>query len=362
MTSTTYELLEFGDTELSIVIPAYTRSPAHRTHPRSRSPPSWPNGRSIAKSSSSTTARRTTRAQSSTPVTATSSACACCAANATAAKGARCASACWWREAESGCSWTPTIRPTSVSSSDSTTPRPATPRCPMWSSRRSQLRAVRSTTRSHGPARVLGRMGDALVQRAVLPGIHDSQRGFKLFTAEAADAIFALFRINGWGFDIEVLAIARTLGFDILEVPVRWHHEEDSRVGPTAYLTTLIDVARVRRSVRKRNGKAAVHGKMPTRATGCGLVERPSTATCTPSSKRFRSSAWIDQVVERGAAWTCSSTRVRPARATTWCRRWHGLPSTTRGAGIPPIVAPGNQRSSTVAGEAEKPMMQPPNP
>jgi dolichyl-phosphate beta-glucosyltransferase len=98
---------------------------------------------------------------------------------------------------------------------------------------------------------LLGRMGSALVQRAVLPGIHDTQRGFKMFTAEAADAIFSRCRLNGWGFDIEVLAIARTLGFHILEVPVRWHHEDDSRVGPGAYLTTLIDVARVRRFVRK---------------------------------------------------------------------------------------------------------------
>ena len=98
---------------------------------------------------------------------------------------------------------------------------------------------------------VLGRMGSALVQRTVLPGIRDTQRGFKLFTAEAADEIFSRCRINGWGFDIEVLAIARTLGFHILEVPVHWHHEEDSRVGATAYLTTLIDVARVRRTVRK---------------------------------------------------------------------------------------------------------------
>ena len=98
---------------------------------------------------------------------------------------------------------------------------------------------------------MLGRMGSALVERTVLPGIHDTQRGFKIFTAEAADAIFPRCKLNGWGFDVEVLAIARTLGFHILEVPVRWHHEHDSRVGPGAYLTTLIDVARVRRLLRK---------------------------------------------------------------------------------------------------------------
>ena len=85
----------------------------------------------------------------------------------------------------------------------------------------------------------------------MLPGIHDTQRGFKIFTAEAADAIFSRCKLNGWGFDIEVLAIARTLGFHILEVPVKWHHEDDSRVGPGAYFTTLIDVARVRRLLRK---------------------------------------------------------------------------------------------------------------
>ena len=98
---------------------------------------------------------------------------------------------------------------------------------------------------------LLGRMGSTLVQRAVLPGIHDTQRGFKIFTAEAADEIFSRCKLNGWGFDIEVLAIARTLGFHILEVPVKWHHETDSRVGPGAYFTTLIDVARVRRLLRK---------------------------------------------------------------------------------------------------------------
>jgi dolichyl-phosphate beta-glucosyltransferase len=98
---------------------------------------------------------------------------------------------------------------------------------------------------------LLGRMASALVQRTVLPGINDTQRGFKIFTAEAADAIFSRCRLNGWGFDVEVLAIARTLGFHILEVPVRWHHDHDSRVRPGAYLTTLIDVARVRRLLRK---------------------------------------------------------------------------------------------------------------
>jgi dolichyl-phosphate beta-glucosyltransferase len=101
------------------------------------------------------------------------------------------------------------------------------------------------------PRELLGRLGSAIIERTVLPGIKDSQRGFKVFTAAAADAIFPRCRINGWGFDVEVLAIGRALGFHILEVPVRWRHTPGSRVGPTAYFTTLMDVARTRRSMRR---------------------------------------------------------------------------------------------------------------
>lgn len=101
--------------------------------------------------------------------------------------------------------------------------------------------------------RLFTRLGSSLVQRTVLPGIADAQRGFKVFTAEAADAIFSRSRLNGRGFDIEVLAIARALGFHILEVPVPVPRTATtaSRGGASACLTTIVDVARVRRSLRR---------------------------------------------------------------------------------------------------------------
>lgn len=107
------------------------------------------------------------------------------------------------------------------------------------------------SVRQPGIRAALGRIGNIVIQRMVLPGIADSQRGFKLFTGEACDAIFRRCRTDGWAFDVEVLALARALGYHVLEVPVTWEHRDDSRVSPGAYFTTLLDVARIRARVQR---------------------------------------------------------------------------------------------------------------
>jgi dolichyl-phosphate beta-glucosyltransferase len=89
-----------------------------------------------------------------------------------------------------------------------------------------------------------GRLFKAAVRWMALPGIHDTQCGFKLFTARAADAIFPLVTIEGWAFDIEVLAIARQQGLRILQLPIEWHYREASR------LRLLPDGARMLRDLR----------------------------------------------------------------------------------------------------------------
>ena len=58
----------------------------------------------------------------------------------------------------------------------------------------------------------------------------DTQCGFKAFTRAAAQVIFRLQRIERWGFDPEILFIARKLGYTIREVPVTWGHDERSRM------------------------------------------------------------------------------------------------------------------------------------
>jgi hypothetical protein len=90
-------------------------------------------------------------------------------------------------------------------------------------------------------------MANWLIQVLVLPGIKDSQRGFKLFTAAAAEAVFGRCDIDGWLFDVEALAVAKRLGYPIVELPIKWEHREASRVSLRSYLQTLVDLLRVRR-------------------------------------------------------------------------------------------------------------------
>lgn len=94
---------------------------------------------------------------------------------------------------------------------------------------------------------LMGRVFNRVVQALAVPGIEDSQCGFKAFSAEAAREIFQRQRIDGFGFDVEVLYLARRLGFGLRVVPLRWEHKTNSRVAPVRdTLLMLSDVLRVR--------------------------------------------------------------------------------------------------------------------
>jgi dolichyl-phosphate beta-glucosyltransferase len=92
---------------------------------------------------------------------------------------------------------------------------------------------------------VLGKLGNLWVQLWAVPGIWDTQRGFKVFTAKAAQDIFPRLTIFGWGFDAEVLAVARARGYRIAEIPVTWNNAQGSKVGIGSYLTTLGETVRI---------------------------------------------------------------------------------------------------------------------
>ena len=100
----------------------------------------------------------------------------------------------------------------------------------------------------------LGRGFTLLTRTLLAPGVSDFTCGLKGFRGAAADAIFAVSRLDGWAFDAELVTIARTQGHRLAEVPVRWHHEEDSKVRLlSAVLVSLRDLVRIC-LIRSRGG------------------------------------------------------------------------------------------------------------
>jgi len=97
--------------------------------------------------------------------------------------------------------------------------------------------------------RAIGRLGNRLVQVVAVPGIWDTQCGFKAFRAEAAERIFSQMTLDRWGFDIEVLALAQRLNYKIGIVPARWLNDDRSHVRMSDYLRVLGDTFTVRRNL-----------------------------------------------------------------------------------------------------------------
>ena len=91
-----------------------------------------------------------------------------------------------------------------------------------------------------------GKMGNLFIQLLLLPGLWDTQCGFKAFTAEAAERVFVMSKIIGWGFDVEILALAKACGYVIREVPVRWVNDLSSRIGMSAYVQVLLETIKIR--------------------------------------------------------------------------------------------------------------------
>jgi len=99
----------------------------------------------------------------------------------------------------------------------------------------------------------MGRGFNWLVRATTLPGIHDTQCGFKMFSAAAVEAVFPHVTTDGWAFDIEVLALARQLGLRVREIPVEWHYGAVSRVSPVRdALGMTKELWAIRRRLRAR--------------------------------------------------------------------------------------------------------------
>lgn len=76
----------------------------------------------------------------------------------------------------------------------------------------------------------VGRIFNTMIRLLALPGLHDTQCGFKCFKAEVAEDVFRCQTISGWSFDVEVLFIARKRGYTIRELPIPWYFNPESKV------------------------------------------------------------------------------------------------------------------------------------
>lgn len=86
-----------------------------------------------------------------------------------------------------------------------------------------------------------------LIVHTLMPlGVKDSQAGFKMFSKKAAETVFPKQTIFRWAFDVEILAIAKKLGFRIKEIPIRWVNDTGSHVKLSGMVRMLFEVLRIR--------------------------------------------------------------------------------------------------------------------
>lgn len=99
---------------------------------------------------------------------------------------------------------------------------------------------------------LMGRVFNTIVRLLAVPGFQDTQCGFKMFTARAAEALFPLQTLDGWGFDVEVLHAAQKRGYRIVEVPIPWYYKANTRIHPLRdSLDMLREVLKIRANSRR---------------------------------------------------------------------------------------------------------------
>jgi dolichyl-phosphate beta-glucosyltransferase len=103
-------------------------------------------------------------------------------------------------------------------------------------------REVRGAHRYHEPAyrHLMGRAFNLLVRLLATRGLADTQCGFKCYRGEVAEDLFPLQTTQGFGFDVEILYLAQKRGLHIVEVPISWYHNADSKIRPLQDTTAMV--------------------------------------------------------------------------------------------------------------------------
>lgn len=94
--------------------------------------------------------------------------------------------------------------------------------------------------------RLLGNLGNLIIQLLVVPGIWDTRCGFKAFTAPAAEQVFAAARMDGWSIDDEALALARRFNYRIGIIPADWIDAAGTHVTRLDYVKNIWEAVKIR--------------------------------------------------------------------------------------------------------------------
>ncbi len=76
----------------------------------------------------------------------------------------------------------------------------------------------------------VGRIYNGLIRFLALPGLQDTQCGFKCFRGPVAEDLYKRQTMTGWSFDVEILFIARLLGYKVIEIPIRWYYNPHTKI------------------------------------------------------------------------------------------------------------------------------------
>jgi glycosyltransferase involved in cell wall biosynthesis len=93
---------------------------------------------------------------------------------------------------------------------------------------------------------LIGRLFNLVVRLVAVPGVQDTQCGYKLFSAQAVQRLFPVGRLNGFAFDVELLYLARRAGLRIREVPITWRYRPGSRVRLRTGLAAFLQILEIR--------------------------------------------------------------------------------------------------------------------
>lgn len=123
-------------------------------------------------------------------------------------------------------------------------------------------REAPGSVRYHEPGyrHFTGRVFNTLIRWLVLPGLQDTQCGFKCIRAEVARNIVPYQTLMGWAFDVELLYIARRHGYSIVEIPIDWYFNADSKISVVRdSLRMFLDLLLIRRNARRGLYNAPSH-------------------------------------------------------------------------------------------------------